>query len=116
MRGTIRRYQSPPMMEHWILKHWDDYVKMCKAEDKEMAKHTGHKRNSWMQEKNVYYGKPTKARLYPRDLATEARCQKIVDLHEEGNSWQTIADLVGYRIQNVARILKQRGYEHDVRP
>ena len=101
-------------MEHWILKHWDDYVAICKAEDKAMAKHTGHERNSWIQRRNVYYDKPKKARLYPRDLAIEARCQKIVDLHKEGKSWQTISDLVGYRLCNVARILKQRGYTQDV--
>ena len=116
MRGTIRRYQEPPLIEQYILDNWEKYKRMCQVEDKAMARHTGHKRNSWIHEKNVYHYKPSKARLYPRDLATEARCQKIVDLHKEGNSWQTISDLVGYRIQNVARILKQRGYEHDVRP
>ena len=110
MRGTIRRYQSAPMMEHQILKHWKDYKRMCQAEDKAMAVHTGHKRNSWTHERNVYYGKPTKAREYPRDIAREVRCQRIVHLHNEGHSWETISALVGYRIQNVSRILKQRGY------
>ena len=114
MRGTIRRYQSAPMMEHWILKYWKDYKRICQAEDKAMAVHTGHKRNSWTHERNAYYGKPTKAREYPRDIAREVRCQRIVHLHNEGHSWETIAALVGYRIQNVSRILKQRGYTPNV--
>ncbi len=114
MRGTIRQYKGTPLIEQYILDNWDDYVKKCKAECIAVAKHTGHTRNVWMQDRNTYHNKPSKARQYPRDLKTEARCQRIVDLHKEGNSWQTIADIVGYRIQNVARILKQRGYLQDV--
>lgn len=97
-------------MEKYILDNWDDYVRKCKAECKNVAKHTGHKRNSWTHERNVYYGKPTKAREYPRDIAMENRCQRIVDLHNEGVNWYRIGEIVGYRIQNVSRILKSRGY------
>lgn len=110
MRGSIKRYQSPPMMQRWILKNWAEYTRKCKAECKNVAQHTGHKRNSWTHERNVYYGKPTKAREYPRDIAKENRCQRIVDLHNEGIDWYKIGEIVGYRIQNVARILKSRGY------
>ena len=39
---------------------------------------------------------------------------EVVDLDKEGDSWQTIADMEGLRIQNVARVLKQRGYAPDV--
>ncbi len=110
MRGTIRRYQETPLIEKYILDNWDDYVKTCKAECKNVAKYTGHKRNSWTHERNAYYGKPTKAREYPRDIAKENRCQRIVDLHNEGIEWNKIGEIVGYRIQNVSRILKSRGY------
>ena len=100
-------------MEQYILDNWEEYERKCKAECKAVAEHTGHKRNVWMQERNVYYGKPSKAREYPRDIKTEERCLRLVDLHNEGHSWQSIADIVGWRIQNVARVLKQRGYtEH----
>ena len=102
-------------MEKFILDNWKLYQRTCKNECKTMARVTGHKRNSWMHEKNVYYGKPSKARLYPRDIKTEERCLRLVDLHKEGHSWQTIADMEGLRIQNVARVLKQRGYAPDVR-
>lgn len=105
---------SMTKMEKFILDNWKEYERTCKNECKTMARVTGHKRNSWMHEKNVYYGKPSKAREYPRDIATEERCLRLVNLHKEGHSWQTIADIVGIRIQNVARILKQRGYEQDV--
>jgi len=101
-------------MEKYILDNWDDYVKSCKAEDKAMAKHTGHKRNSWVHQTNKYYNKPSKARQYPRDIAKENRCQRIVDLHKEGTNWHKIGEIVGYRIQNVARILKDRGYSPNV--
>lgn len=97
-------------MEKYILDNWDEYKRMCEVEDKRMAQHTGHKRNSWTHERNCYYGKPTKAREYPRDIAMENRCQRIVDLHNEGIEWNKIGEIVGYRIQNVSRILKQRGY------
>ena len=105
---------SMTKMEKFILDNWKEYERTCKNECKTMARVTGHKRNSWMHEKNVYYGKPSKAREYPRDIKTEERCLRLVNLHKEGHSWQTIADIVGIRIQNVARILKQRGYEQDV--
>jgi len=105
---------SMTKMEQYILDNWKEYERTCKAECKTMARVTGHKRNSWMHEKNVYYGKPSKAREYPRDIKTEERCLRLVNLHKEGHSWQTIADIVGIRIQNVARILKQRGYTPNV--
>ena len=105
---------SMTKMEKFILDNWKEYERTCKNECKTMARVTGHKRNSWMHEKNVYYGKPSKAREYPRDIKTEERCLRLVNLHKEGHSWQTIADIVGIRIQNVARILKQRGYEQNV--
>ena len=101
-------------MEQYILDNWEEYERTCKNECKTMARVTGHKRNSWMHEKNVYYGKPSKAREYPRDIKTEERCLRLVNLHKEGHSWQTIADIVGIRVQNVARVLKQRGYTPNV--
>ena len=102
-------------MEQYILDNWEEYERKCKAECKAMAQHTGHKRNEWMQNRNVYYGKPSKARLYPRDIKREERCLRLVDLHNEGHSLQSIADIVGWRKSNVARVLKQRGYEPNVR-
>ena len=102
-------------MEQYILDNWKEYERTCKNECKTMARITGHKRNSWMHEKNVYYGKPTKARLYPRDIKREERCLRLGDLHNEGHSLQSIADIVGWRKSNVARVLKQRGYEPNVR-
>ena len=77
-------------MEQYILDNWKEYERTCKAECKRVAKYNGHKRNSWTHERNVYYG------------------------HKRGITWNKIAQTLGTRIQNVARVLRDRGYEPNV--
>ena len=105
---------SMTKMEKFILDNWKEYERTCKNECKTMAKQQATNATHGCTKRNVYYGKPSKAREYPRDIKTEERCLRLVNLHKEGHSWQTIADIVGIRIQNVARVLKQRGYTPNV--
>ena len=112
---------SMTRMEQKILDNFKEYERMCKAECKRVAQHTGHKRNSWTHERNVYYGVETQAdkeRKYgvksPSQQKIEDRCLRIVELHKRGITWNKIAQTLGTRIQNVARVLRDRGYEPNV--
>lgn len=114
-------YGMTTKMEQHILDNWKAYTKICKAEDKRMARFTGHKRNSWTHERNVFYGVETQAvreRKYgvksPSQQKIEDRCLRIVELHKRGITWNKIAQQLGTRIQNVSRVLKDRGYEPNV--
>lgn len=108
-------------MEKYILDNFKEYERTCKAECKRVAKYNGHKRNSWTHERNVYYGVETQAikeRKYgvksPSQQKIEDRCLRIVELHKRGLTWNKIAKNMGTRIQNVARVLRDRGYEPNV--
>jgi len=112
---------SMTTMEQYILDNWKEYERTCKAECKKVAQRTGHKRNSWTHERNVYYGVETQAdkeRKYgvksPSQQKIEDRCLRIVELHKRGITWNKIAQNMGTRIQNVARVLRDRGYEPNV--
>jgi hypothetical protein len=112
---------SMTKMEQYILDNWKEYERTCKAECKKVAQRTGHKRNSWTHERNVYYGVETQAdkeRKYgvksPSQQKIEDRCLRIVELHKRGITWNKIAQNMGTRIQNVARVLRDRGYEPNV--
>ena len=112
---------SMTRMEKFILDNWKLYERTCKSECKNMAQRTGHKRNSWTHERNVFYGVETQAvreRKYgvksPSQQKIEDRCLRIVELHKRGITWNKIAQQLGTRIQNIARVLKDRGYEPNV--
>ena len=112
---------SMTRMEKFILDNWKLYERTCKSECKNMAQKTGHKRNSWHHERNVYYGVETKAdkeRLYgvksPSQQKIEDRCLRIVELHKRGIPWKKIAQNLGTRHCNIARVLRDRGYEPNV--
>ncbi len=112
---------SMTRMEKFILDNWKLYERTCKAECKRVAQKTGHKRNSWTHERNVFYGVETKAvreRKYgvksPSQQKIEDRCLRIVELHKRGITWNKIAQNLGIRHCNIARVLRHRGYEPNV--